>query len=78
MSRLAVPTTGSDPSKANSERKLNKRLDQTARERIHVTSTKGRIARKRKKYIHATERGHYKALIIAVMNDLMKQRQEKP
>lgn len=70
MSNRQMPSNGSTPNIANANRKFDKRLDLTARERIRVVSSLGRIARKRKKFVNATERGHYKALLVAIMRDV--------
>lgn len=62
------------PAVTNRRRKFEKRLIETARTKVRVVSSRGRIARKRKKYVHRVERLNYRNLIVAVMNDLLRRR----
>lgn len=66
-----IPTTGSNPHRANARRRHERQLDQACL-RVRIISSKGRIPRKRKKHIHLVERGHYRALIAMVAKDLEK------
>ena len=64
-----LPTTGSNPHRANARRRNERQLDHACL-KIRITSSTGRIPRKRKKYVHQMERGHYRALIVMVAKDL--------
>lgn len=75
MRNRQMPSNGGCPNVANADRKFHKRLDLTARESISVVSDRGRIARKRKKFVNGAERRHYKALLVAVMKDLISKGQ---
>lgn len=65
-----IPSAGQNPQASNRARRSERKLDRRIRETVHIRSSRGRIARKRKKYVTRTERANYKALVIAVMRDL--------
>lgn len=74
MNRQMPSPATERPGVTNRRRKFEKRVTETARTSVRVVSTRGRIARKRKKHIHIVERMNYRNLLVAVMNHLARQR----
>ena len=74
MNRQLPSAAAERPEVSNRRRKFEKRLDETSRTRVRVVSSRGRIPRKRKKYVHRVERLNYRNLIVAVMNDIERKR----
>lgn len=68
-----LPTSGANPQHSNGRVKLDKRLDTEAK-CFKLVSSKGRIARKRKKFIYLNERKAYKDLLFAVMIQLAERK----
>lgn len=68
-----IPTSGGSPFRDNTRRRDERKLDHWCNQ-IHITNENGRIARKRKKYIHNTERANYRELIISVAKHLERDR----
>lgn len=62
-----------NPAEDNKRRKILRRLERGARRDFVITSTKGRIARKRKKYMYKVEREAYAELIWSIMQHLMEE-----
>jgi hypothetical protein len=69
MTKSQMPTQGQDPHLTNRYRKFRRRLTRDV-QRLRVTSERGRIPRKRKKYVHKVN--NYAELLLAVMHELAK------
>lgn len=67
-----LPTSGSNPFRDNSRRRNERQLDRIC-QAVRITSSKGRIARKRKKYVHRVERANYRELIVYVAKHLAEE-----
>lgn len=68
----SLPTRGIDPVRANRTRKTEKHLTYMIRHVFVIRSSRGRISRKRKKYMYRVERANYRALIVAIANHLVR------
>lgn len=68
-----LPTQGFDPRMANSDARGRKILLTYAKE-LTLHSEKGRVARKRKKFILKMERQHYVEALVAVAQELQKRK----
>lgn len=72
--KSSLPTAGSNPAVSNGTRKLNRRFKDNEKT-LKIVSEKGRLARKRKKFIYKVERKAYSDLIRSVMIELQKRNQ---
>lgn len=68
-----LPTSGANPQNSNSHARLNANLQEAANS-FRLVSEKGRIARKRKKYIYRVERQAYTDLLVSVMIELAERK----
>lgn len=72
--KASLPTAGSNPVVSNETRKLNRRFKEAEKD-MKLFSEKGRLARKRKKFIYKAERKSYSDLIRSVMVELQNRKQ---
>jgi hypothetical protein len=71
-----LPSKGSSPHAHNLMRNMERKAHKEARRKVHVRKTNGgRIPRKRKKYVHQTERKTYAGLLIKMTLHLAKKGQ---
>lgn len=70
----AMPTNGQNPHASNRAARTNRFLRDSARRDFTIVSSRGRIPRKRKKYILGVERANYIGLIRAVAEGIMADR----
>lgn len=72
--KTSLPTPGLNPVVAQAEKDLAKKFKE-AEQSLRIVSDKGRLPRKRKKYVYKTERKAYSDLIRSVMVELQKRNQ---
>lgn len=63
MKRPALPTRGENPLVSNYRRHHEKMCAQVARKAFVITSSRGPIPRRRKKYVYKQERANYATLL---------------
>lgn len=73
--KSSLPTAGKSPVRSNADRKLANRFKETEKS-LKIVSEKGRLPRKRKKYVYKVERKAYSDLIRSVMVELQKRQQD--
>lgn len=71
-----LPTHGLDPRTANSDARGRKILRTYAGE-LKLSSAKGRVARKRKKFVLKNERQAYVELLVAVAQELVQRKKKE-
>lgn len=71
--KSSLPTAGNSPVQANAERKLDRRFSENEKS-LKIVSEKGRLPRKRKKFVYKVERKAYNDLIRCVMIELQKRK----
>lgn len=72
--KSSLPTAGLNPVFSNAQKILDGKFKE-AEQSIRIVSEKGRLPRKRKKFVYKTERKAYSDLIRSVMIELQKRQQ---
>lgn len=72
--KSSLPTAGSNPVTSNARNALDRRF-KDAEKSVQIVSEKGRLARKRKKFVYKSERKAYSDLLRSVMIELQKRQQ---
>lgn len=72
--KSSLPTAGLNPVLSNAQKVLDEKFKE-AEQSLRIVSDKGRLPRKRKKFVYKTERKAYSDLIRSVMIDLQKRQQ---